>query len=361
MQVLADTDLIVFLATVGRILLVGPLHIRRNNRPIPVRFDIEQLDPGSLTPEQQRYLQKFDEKFAALNYAPTVTYRASNYGQNLIRSYVNPMEPVRAIVMIVETTTKVGSTVNKSQSCMLEFFTYFTDGRLLTTRNMRLKSLMNEPPWRIMQECPRINDPAELRRRHMARVTKIDSVPLPAASDFASVSKEFQSGHERYSQHQVQTGIYRLHPSGAFYVLTNKVGWRGIRNFLNPFAQRFSPWRFVPAALAGISLPVFASVMAAPLAAQHAQALGLAPELASSLMMLSAYGLAGAIVGYLLEKNTFLWSFLLTYLGVGAVIGFHVSPLPYSTIAGIIGHYAALVAKSGRLILQPKKPALASS
>lgn len=354
MQLLADTDLMVFLGTVGKILLTGPFHIGRNVRPIPVRFEIEELSPGSLSIEQQQYLEKFDKRFAAMNYMPVATYRATNYVQNLVRSYVNPLEPVRAIVMIVELTVRVGRQTSSVHKCVLEFFTHLADGRLLTTRNMQLKSLLDEPPYRIIQECPRVTDPGELRRRHLARLAKIDSAPLAPAADFASICREFQFGHERQTSYQLQSGTYRLDPSGSSYVLTNKVRWRGIRNFLNPFVQRFSPWRFLPAAFTGIALPVFAWVLAAPLTAQHTSMMGLPGGVASPMTMLAAYGLAGATIGYLLQRNSFLWSFVLTYLAVGAVIGFHENPLPYSTIAGVVAHYFGQIGKSSRLILQPK-------
>lgn len=362
MRILADTDLLVFTYTLGRILFVSPfqLMLSRGRRAIPKSLQMEEVSPESLSENQTEYLQAYDGKFAELNYQPTATYRASNFGQNLIRSYVNPLEPVRAIVMIVEVTVNVNRVASSAHSCTMEFITRFTDDTVLVTRNMQRKSLFDDPPFRITQECPQTTRPSELRRKHLSKLQKLGRTPISASCDFASIAKEVQQGHERFSAFQLERGAYRVNPVTDRYETTAKVHWRGIRNHFNPVlhVQRFPRWRFATAALIGIALPVLALLRVAPLAANHAQDLGLPGSLASGLTMLSAYALAGAVIGYGVRTSNFLWSFIFTYLAVGAIAGFHISPMPYSTLAGSIAHVVARWAKRRRLILNQAKPSV---
>ena len=357
MRVFPDTDLMVFLYTLGRIVVLGPLHLAQNRsrRAIPTTLQYEELSPASLTDAQQKYLQTYDRKFAEVNYQPTSTYRTTNFGKNLIRSYVNPLESVRAIVMIVEVTVNVNGVVSSAHSCTLEFVSCFTDGTYLVTRNMQRKTLFDDPPFRVTQECPRVSDPGELRRRHLSKLEKLGRTPLSPPSDFASIVKEIKEQHQRFSQFQVERGAYRLNPTSGCYETTPKIHWRGIRNHLNPFLhlRRLPTWRFAVAALIGIGAPALTAMLVAPAAANRAQELGLPSFLGSGLMTLAAYALAGIAIGYCVQKSNFLWSFTLTYLGVGAVLGFHSYPLPYSTFAATIAHVVAQSAKRKRLILQP--------
>jgi hypothetical protein len=357
-----DTDLMVFLCSLGRILFLSPLHLR-GRHGVPASLQLEELFPGSLTETQEKYLQAYDQKFAQLNYQPTTTYRTTNYGRTLIRSYVNPLEPVRAVVMILEVAVNVNGVTSSAHSCTLEFMTHFTDGAALTTRNMQRKTLFDNPPFRVTEECPRVSDPGELRRRHLSKLAELKRSPLPAVCDFAGIVKEINDGHQRFLKYQEQTGAVRLNPSGDRYDLTSRVHWRGIRNHLNPFLhiQRFPRWRFLSAALLGIAAPVLTTMFVAPAAAQRAAEMGIPASLASGLSMLSAYAFAGIAIGYLLQSSNFLWTFIFTYLGVGAIVGFHIHPLPYSTFAAAIAHVAAQLAKRRRLILQPADPIMPMS
>lgn len=364
MRVFADTDLLVFLYTLGRILLFSPLRLAQNRsgRYVPGSLEFEELSPGSLSEAQAKYLETYDRKLADLNYQPTATYRTTNinFGKNLIRSYVNPLEPIRAVVMIVEVTVNVNGILSSAHSCTTEFITRFTDETALITRNMQRKTLFDNPPFRITQECPRVSEPAELRRRHLSKLEQMDRVPNSARSDFTSIVEEVQEGHRRFLSYQLERGAYRLNPRTGGYETTAKVHWRGIRNHLNPFLhlQRAPQWRFPAAAALGIGTPVLASLFIAPTAARHAVELSLPASLASGLTMLSAYALAGTAIGFLVQRSNFLWTFLITYLAVGAILGFHIHAMPYSTLAGIIAHVVAQSAKRRRLILQPTVPAV---
>lgn len=356
MQFFGDTDLVVFLATVGQIFVLGPAQLRKNVRPMPKVFDIETVRRESLTETQRHCLAEFDEKLARLNYQPVHTYRAANYGQNLLRSYFNPSEPARCVLMIVEVTVNVNGVRSSNHSSTLEFFTFFTDESVLVTRNMRIKSVFEEPPYRITQECPRVSDPAELRRRHLARLEQISRVPRSPASDPVAIAKEFQRGHERFCEYQLSRGNLRRDPTGNWYFTTAKVHWRGIMNHLNPFVQRFAFSKFLPAALSGIALPVLGSEFLAPAIARSAMMARFQGFDLVQMVTLGSFALAGALVGLFLQKSNFLWTFIFTYLGVGAILGFHSDPLPCSTIAALVGHAVAQRQKTQKLILQPNAP-----
>jgi hypothetical protein len=363
MRILADTDLLIFLYTLGRILVISPLNLALNSgqRSVPKSLQFEEMSPQSLTEEQEKYLQAYDRKFAALNYQPTATYRATNlFGRNLIRNYINPLEPVRAIVMIVEVTVNVKGVTSSAHSCTMEFITRFADDTVLVTRNMQRKTLFDDPPYRITQECPQVTDPAELRRRHLARMEKLNRSPISPPCDFAGTVKLAQEAHERFAAYQLERGAYRVSPATDRYHTTAKVHWRAIRNHFNPFLylQRFPRWRFATAALLGIALPALASLRVASAAARYAQDAGLPGSLAAGVIMLAAYAMAGTVIGYFVRTSNFLWSFIFTYLAVGAIAGFHPYPLPYSTLAASIAHVVAQSAKRRRLILNKTTPSL---
>src|SRR3974377_1366051 len=97
-----DLDLPIFLSTTERILFRSKPRLRQNSRPIPFRFDIEQLSEDQLTPAQREYLKPFDAQLAALSYRPLCTFRAKNYGNNLLRRYSNPLDTASCALTIVE-------------------------------------------------------------------------------------------------------------------------------------------------------------------------------------------------------------------------------------------------------------------
>src|SRR5208282_3862383 len=146
-----DADLLVFFYTAGKILLSLP-RLHRNAPIVPARYDIENVSPSALTEAQARYLAPYDEKLAAMSYWPVCTYRITNYGRSLLRQYVNPAETSRCVVMINELALNVDGRRTFSNSCTMSFHTRFTDDTILTTRNMKLKSILDSTPYQVVQE-----------------------------------------------------------------------------------------------------------------------------------------------------------------------------------------------------------------
>ncbi len=354
MQFPIDVDLTVFIYTVGKIIFGGLPRLRRKQHKIPLHYQIAEVGPAALTEAQAKYFAPYDEKLNAMNYWPVCTYRVTNYGHNLIRSYVNPLETARCVVMIHELPLLQNGKPSVANTCLMSFHTCFSDATILTTRNMRLKSVMDRPPYQTVQECPAITDPAEMKRKHDKRAASM-GCPVPPPSDAKSTFKDVQAEHQRFSAYQLSRGSFRLTPDGSAYASTDRVFWRGIRNHLNPFAHRFSVRRFLPAALAAVVLPLYAVTTLAPAAAQAARNLGFPPLAAAQAVTLACYLVAGALIGYVLERQTFVWVFLLTYLSVRIFAGVQLGPLPYSAFAGSVAYSVAQAKKRRRAVLLPQR------
>lgn len=348
-----DADLVVFLYTTGKIVFASMPRLRRNARTVPAHYQIDAINPTSLSEAQARYFAPYDEKLAALSYWPVCTYRVSNYGHNLLRNYVNPLETSRCVIMIHELALKIKGKPSPTNSCTMSFHTRFTDATILTTRNMRIKSILDRPPYHIVQERPGITEPAEMKREHDNRAATM-GCPVPPPSDASGTFKDVQSEHVRFSEYQLARGALRMNEDGKSYSIADKAHWRAIRNHLNPFAHRFSVRRFLPAALVAMALPLLAVTRLAPDAADAARNLGFPPLAAAEAVTLACYMIAGALIGYVLERQTFVWVFLLTYLSVRIFAGDHLGPVPYSAFAGSVAYSVAQAKKRRRAVLLPR-------
>jgi len=341
-----DTDLIVFLATVGSIVGGSMPQLRKNSSPVPVKYEIEEVPALQLTERQTTVFEPYDQKLAAMSYWPVCTYCVTNYGHNLMRSYVNPAETSRCIVMVVEVVSNVGGMQPVASNVLLSFETWFPDKRLLTTRNMKLKSILDRPPYQTVQECPYISDPAEMKRVHDAAVQKM-GCPVAPPSSAAQIFKVIHEEHDWFSEYQVQQGVFQLSPDGKSYSLADKALWRGVRNHLNPFVQRFYAWRFVPAVLLAAFLPIFGLLKLVPAAV----ASGLPPQ----AVLLASYLAAGAVIGLMLDNATFVWVFIVTYIPMRLVAPGVLGSMPYSTFAAITAYFVAQAKEHRRTILLPQR------
>jgi hypothetical protein len=347
-----DADLLVCLYTVGQIVFSIP-RLQRSAPKVPICYQIEKVPLGWLTEAQARYFAPYDTKLDAMNYLPVCTYRITNYGQGLLRQYVNHGETSRCVVMIYELALNVDGRHTFSNNCTMSFHTRFTDNSILTTRNMKLKSILDRPPYQIVQECPQISEPSEMKRIHDARAQTM-GCPVAPLSDPASIIKDVQSEHERFSEYQLASGAYKPLPDGNSYAIADKAHWRAIRNYLNPFAQHVSIRRFFLPALVAAALPVFAFLWLAPATADAARNVGFSPVVAAEAVILACYLVAGAIIGYVLERQTFVWVFLLTYVAARLFAGASLGPVPYSAFAGSVAYSVAQAKKRRRAVLLPE-------
>lgn len=333
-----DPDMAVFLATVGRILFGSMAQLQRNVAPIPKEYEFEEVPFERLTREQQEFFVPYDQQLLAMQYRPLFTYRVRNYGSNLIRRYVNPVDRASCTVMAVEVKTKVDGILNRTLASNVSFFTVFTDGKELTTRNMRARTVLDHPPEFIVQECPSEQDLSVLKKRHDARAAKL-GVPVAAEMSMPRVFAFYQDQHRRFSEFQVERGTYRRTATG--YAVSKKAFWRGIRNYLVPFAERFSAARLLIAGIVAIGLPSLTYSRLLPNLVPFLTRARLDAGTSSLLILGASYLIAGACVGMLLEKSQFIWGFLFTFVGVHLVTGWWLSPIPFGLIAGTVSHGVA--------------------
>jgi hypothetical protein len=233
----------VFLFTVGKILVAGPARLRRNLLFIPAEYDFEELASATLTEKQNEFVGRFDKKLAEMNYRPVCTCRIRNYGSNLIRMHVSPSDRASCKVMVVETQVDVRGFPTSSNSSLVAFKTEFTDGKSLTTRTMRLKTVLDQPPEYIVQECPSLHNLQALKKRHDERATTL-GVPIAPEASSSRIFEFYQNEHRRFSEFQdVECGAYLRAPGG--YRVASKAHWLGIHDFLFRSGSRFFalPWQ----------------------------------------------------------------------------------------------------------------------
>src|SRR6266849_4741716 len=230
-----DADILIFLVTTFTVIFASKGRLRQNVRQIPAHYDFEELTDNQLTEAQRNYLRPIDAQLGTLNYRPGCTFRVRNYGQNLLRRYSNPADPATCGVTVIEVKTKVGQTETVRNANSVEFTTRFADGRNLNTRNSPLKSLMDQPSYKIVQQFPNLIDLSALKRKHDTSSNSL-GVPLNAPSGAAAIFDEVQKDHARFSEFQVEHGVYQRSPGGDAYQITEQVMNRGIRNFFIPFA-----------------------------------------------------------------------------------------------------------------------------
>lgn len=349
-----DLDLLALLATAGRILFGSMPHLQRNAVAIPAEYEYEVVPAESLTEKQQDFFAPYDRKLAELQYSPMCTYRVRNYGANLMRRYINPTDRAVCTVMAVEVKARVDGVENRNLASNVSFFTVFTDGKLLTTRNMRVRTVLEHPREYVVQECPFEEDLKAMKKKHDARAAKL-GVPVTAEMSVPRVFEFYQKQHRQFSEFQVERGTYERTPTG--YVVGKRTFWRGIRNFLVPFAERFSASRLVLAGILAVGIPAFAYLRILPMLMGDAGRGGTNWRLIVVLILIGSYVLAGAAVGLLLEKSQFVWGFLFCFLGVHLVTGWWTSPGPFGLIAAVVGHAVSQMRKRQRLILRPDRAA----
>jgi len=344
-----DADLFFFLAAIGNVLSSLPRLRSLPTSRIPVEYDIQEVQPSDLADGQAKSLSPYDEKLAAMNYLPVCTYRIANYGHNLFRNYVNPVDTARCVVMIYELPSVQGSNP-QTNMCTVYFHTRFSDGTILTTQNSPVKSIMDQPPYQIVQECPGLTDPVQMKREHDRKAATMGQ-PVSPAADTKSVFDDVQSEHRRFSDFCLEKGDFSLEIGEDSYTITDKVHSRAIWNHLNPFAQNLSVRQFLPAAPIAIALPLLAIKILGPLAAHSVVNTGFPPFTAGRLVVLACFLLAGAVFGYLVENNTFLWALLLTYLAFRIPNALPFGAPPFATFAAAAAYSVARAKKRRRAVL----------
>ena len=346
-----DADILIFLVTIFTVIFGSKGRLRKNVRQVPARYDFEEVVETQLSEAQRKYLRPIDEQLAAVNYAPDCTFRVRNYGQNLLRRYSNPADPASCCVTIVEVKTKAGRIETVRNANSVEFTTRYSDGTVSHTRNSPLKSLMDQPKYKIVQHFPNLTNLAELKRKHDA-AAKQSGVACSAPHGAAAIFEETQREHTRFSEFQVESGVYRKSPEGDGYQITEKVMNRGIRNFFNPFAKRFSATQAIFSVLLGAFLPLYGILKVAPAIAAGPYGHTLPIYNGSAIVIAICYMLTGAILGYACNAESFVWVMLITYVPAHLVAGASLGWFPFSALAFYVSRSVAQAKQRKRLVLQ---------
>lgn len=325
-----------------------------NTRRIPMKFAFEQVPDEKLTQAQKDYMKPTDDQMAALNYFPFGTLRITNFnfGKTLYRRYSNPADPASGSLNIVEVRTKVGEVEGVRTSWSVEFITRFPDGRRLITQSKPLKSLFDQPPWRLTRNYPNIRSLAELKREHDTRTRGLGA-PLPALQSTTKVFEEIQTEHERNSNFQLERGTYRIAPEGGAYTTSEKVHLRALRNHYLPFGRRLSLSKLVFSALVGALFPLIGILKLGPMLETAHTSFPMVELGLAQFAVATCYLAAGAVIGYFCEDQKLPWIYLITYAPAHLVAGWTFGIYPYSLLAFLMNYYVGQARRRQKLILQP--------
>lgn len=346
-----DYDLLAFFWTTLVVVFGSKPQLRKNARPIPKYYQRELIDESALTAEQKKYFAPLDAQLAALNYRPMCTFRVVNYGSNLLREYLNPADPANCTATVVEVSTDVNGLQSSRNTFMVSFTTRFGNGKRLITRNMELKSLMDSPDYRVIQECRNVTDIAELKKRHDARSAEF-GVPVSPPRDVAGLFEEYERDNQRMFAYQVQRGLLQPNAQGDAYSLTDKAFNRGILNFFNPFARRLSLTGALFSILIGAVIPLYGILKLAPFVRESfgsAAGPGLDP---ATLAIAACYAFTGSILGLVSRNSSYVWILLITYLPAHLVAGSALGRFPYSTVACAVTYFVCRAKQNRQLVLQ---------
>jgi hypothetical protein len=348
-RVLADTDLLTMVLTLASVLRRAPA-ILRQRPPIPAKYEIEEISVDRLTEKQREFFDSYDRQFAELNYFPVCTYRIANLERTLIRSYANPTDPARCDIAALEVRYQYKGQIRWAPARVMRFRTDFTDGTSLVTRNAKRRTLFDTLPGFTIQECPAVEDPAMMKKIHDAKAAEM-GCPQTRSNDIQRFFEQIQDEHRRFSEFQIDRGLYAYCPEG--YVLTSKTHWRAIRNHYNPFVQRIAPIRLAICAVIAVGIPSFAHAFSTSSIRSASPAEVMNVAFAGEVWLFLSYITAGLAMGLLIERNSFLWAFLLTYLGVHLCTGWWLSTIPFSTIAALTAFWVTRLQHKRKLMLAP--------
>jgi hypothetical protein len=346
-----DLDIIIFFLSMWNVVFGSKNRLRQNSRPVPVRFELELLAEEQLSPALRAYLQPMDAQLLAMNYRPLCTFRAKNFGANLLRRYFNPADASSCGLTIVEVKVNVNGIHGVKNSSAADFTARLPENKLLITNNSPSKTIFDQPAYRITQKFPNLTNLSALKQKHDERLKTL-GIPGSPPQTTEGVFEEFQAEHDRYSRFQLERGVYRLSADSTFYLATDKVFERGIRNHFLPLGKRVSITQVIFTALVGAFLPLLGILKIAPWI-EASSLRGTFPLISIGWLAIAAcYVLAGFIMGYFCDTQKFAWIMLVTYVPAHLVAGWTFGWLPYSTLAFNTAYFAGQSRRRRGLVLQ---------
>jgi hypothetical protein len=310
-----DPEISWFLITIGIMVMVGVPRIRRTVW-LPRDLKFQEIPPEQLTPAQAAFLNSYDEKLANLQFRIFKTFRVPNMiGHNLIRIYLSSADPAKCAITMV-------AAKNKSLfASYVEFATKYADGTRLVINNNRSSGIFDPLPGVVTRRFTGLKDVVELKRRHDVEVEKFRQRGIVFYSP-DNYFDDFRDYHRKYVEYQASRGLLRWDANAGIYRATSWTALRGIRDFLNPIADRnVSVLRFLVGVVAGGGLPVLVKSEALPINIWLLTQAGPYGTIAALWTPLVAYCAAGLAIGLLFSRRTFIWALLLGVLPGRLIFG----------------------------------------
>jgi hypothetical protein len=320
------------------------------NVKIPTELEIEEIPDRELEPAQVDFFTPWDDRLATMGYTPRLNYRVTNLqGPNLVRGYFSTAEWPAISLNLLRSDPSAGT---DQSACFVEIVSQFADGTLLSTRNAELDEVLVRPPFHIIEDFRGEAEPAALKRHHDRRAGALQergARHLPPEELF----DRLRDHHRRWSEHQVGVGALRPVDDGEWLRPTARTALRGIRNFLNPFADNFTLKRFLLALAVGLGVPCLGlAALAGPLAPMLAR-LSAETGFSHGLLESAALGLllavTGAFVGGVFTAKSFIWTFVLAYVPLRLLGPAGLTPLWLSLWTGFVADWFARRRERGRL------------
>lgn len=311
---------------------------------VPRRVQFECVADHELTPAQTNYFARLDPKLLELGYRPMGNRVPTNMqGGALLRLYLSDADPAMILMNLLASEVEGA---RKHAMNYLEIVTRYADGTVLSTRNAELSEVLDILPEHIIQERRGIREPSKLKSAHdrKAEDLRLRGPLFTRADEF---EEKFHDHHERWCRHQIDRGLLTEVPDDKERLRpTIKAGLRGIANFLNPYADNFTPLRLLLSLIFGLAVPAAAVLwLSAPgsrLIEWMSQATPLDPAtcLVACLFLVATF--VGIVIGMLFTGKAFIWSFLLTYvllrimvpLGLGVLVAL-------GLWTGVVAHWTA--------------------
>jgi hypothetical protein len=296
-----------FLIVVILMLVLG-LPLVTSRVCLPVKIQFEEVPPQKWTPGQAVFFQEADAKLSPQGFHPFATFRMANLpGTNLNRAYGNSSDPARILLTLM---AGPGGQITNNYT---EIISKYQDGTILSTKNSNVSAMFDEMPGRVAQTFPAIRDLEELKRCHDSKAATLVTRG-PSYRDEAKFFDEFQDYHRRFCEFQQSHGLVKFDQKAGVYRPTVWMGFRGIRNFLNPLADNFTWPRFAAVVLFATVLPVVVIWWSASIMDWLRSRTGLDPTDAYLVALGLAFTLAGGVVGYVFKHKSFVWALLLGYI-----------------------------------------------
>jgi hypothetical protein len=303
--VLASSDLYVLALTLLPPLLLGVPVLLRGVRQ-PAEIEIEPVADAELPPAAHRWLGGLDTRFAALGYRPAGTWRVTNIPnqRGLMRSYVSSADPARGGATSL-LDVRDGTEITES---WIEFTTFFEDGSVVGTANLRRSGLVRRFSRMESHDAPGVGDPAKLRAIHESNCAPHMTRGVRYA-DPARCAEEFAEFWRRDTEWRCASGLFQGR-DGGMVGLTLRGAMLSMLDAMSPIGSAVGARNLLIALLVGIGVPLLAYT----------------PVVQTSLVLpipvaRPAALLATCVLAALLGTRALWWAPIFTWLGARAALG----------------------------------------